>query len=435
MRDTAAKGVERVTLGNGAAPEKGAIGLFEPVEESHSASLGLWFPVGSRFEKPEEAGFSHFVEHMLFKGSSSRDAHDIAITIDRLGGYLNAFTEKDLVCVHCTVPSRGLGTAIEVLCDMAFDSVFQPEETEKERAVILSELASSQEDPEERAWDHFLERIWPGQGAARKIGGEPEDVRRARRDDLYAYYQKHFVPADLLASLSGRFDPDEATEAFSAAVPRGMRPSAAVGPEPLRFVGARECLRAEAEQSYLYRAWPLEPPLGEPEYRALSALSAAFGDSSSSRLFQELREKTGWCYSVYSGFSTTPSGGLFYVHAAASPKDIPALSAELDRQAALMAERGLSEDEAVAVASHLEGLDIVAADDTESRMKRLARQYLYSGTVDGYEESLELTRSTGKAEVDAMAARALSGPGALFVYGKVSRALAKVLGAGYDVER
>ncbi|MEI6873777.1 MAG: pitrilysin family protein, partial [Spirochaetota bacterium] len=181
----------------------GAALYAEQVPGARSFAVGFWFPIGSRHEAPRERGFVHFVEHLLFKGTRKRDAMDIARSIDRVGGYINAFTERDLLCVHCTVPASRWELAIEVLLDMCFASTFPMVEVDKERGVIVSEILASRDDPEETAHDLFLERIWPGDPMARPIAGTPEEVGVASRDDLWLYYQAHIKPESLLVTFAG----------------------------------------------------------------------------------------------------------------------------------------------------------------------------------------------------------------------------------------
>ncbi|MEN6365056.1 MAG: pitrilysin family protein, partial [Rectinema sp.] len=154
----------------------GPVFLAEPGRESPGFAAGLWFPRGSRHEAPHERGFSHFLEHMFFKGTARRDAFELSRVVERTGGYINAFTERDCVCIHCTVPAQDWRLALDVLADMAFGSTLPADEFERERDVILSEILQTEEDPEECSHDAFLERFWPGHPAALKIAGTADDM-------------------------------------------------------------------------------------------------------------------------------------------------------------------------------------------------------------------------------------------------------------------
>ena len=177
--------------------------ITEPVEGVKTASIGFWFRTGSRFESAETRGVTHFVEHMLFKGTKTRSPFDIAVSFDRIGGYINAFTERENMCVHCVVPSAHVETALEVMCDMTQNSVFASEELERERDVIISEIISSQDDPEEAALDAASEAIWPGHPVSASIAGSVEDVQKLTRDSLLNWYEKYVVSGSLVVCVSG----------------------------------------------------------------------------------------------------------------------------------------------------------------------------------------------------------------------------------------
>ena len=168
----------------------GALLLEEADREARSFALGFWFPLGSRHEALPERGFVHFVEHMVFKGSSRRSAQDFAREVDRVGGYLNAFTDRDTLCFYCIVPAPHWRLAADILVDLVFNAVFPDEEFERERTVIVSEILAAQDDPEEASHDAFVERIWPGNPLSRKIAGEVEDAEAATRDSLNAFYRR-----------------------------------------------------------------------------------------------------------------------------------------------------------------------------------------------------------------------------------------------------
>ncbi len=196
----------------------GAALAAETAEGTRSFAAGFWFPIGSRHEAPRERGFVHFVEHMAFKGTLRRNAAAISREIDRVGGYLNAFTDRDSICLHCQVPGPYWRLALDVLCDMALASTFRPEDFEREREVIVSEILSASDDPEECSHDRFLSSIWPGDPLSRKIAGEPEDIRRITRDALYAFYEAELSPRSLLVTTSGPISAAEVAEELSGLI-------------------------------------------------------------------------------------------------------------------------------------------------------------------------------------------------------------------------
>jgi len=415
---------------------RGAVLLAETAEGARSFAAGLWFSLGSRHEAPRERGFVHYVEHMVFKGTGRRGAQDIAREVDKVGGYLNAFTERDCLCFHCTVPAAHWRLALDVLVDLVLNATFPPEEFERERGVIVSEILASRDDPEESSHDGFLERVWPGDPLGRKIAGEPEDIERADRDGLYSFYRSHLRPERLVASASGPVPAPELADELSrllAALPQGGPPAAPLPEEAApRFEAICDFEPAPASQVYLYEALQLDPPFRRGDYYALSVLNGALGESMSSRLFQGLRERLGLCYSVYSAFSLERSEGLWMAQASSSARSFPrllsALDEELDRLAA-GGEGSLGGEEVAESVSRIEGSFELALDDTEYRMKRLARQHFFSGEILDEEETRAMILSVGKREVDAMAERLFAGRRrARFAYGRSSVGVYRALG-------
>jgi predicted Zn-dependent peptidase len=424
---------------------RGAALAAELAEGARSFAVGLWFPIGSRHEAPQERGFAHFVEHMVFKGSSRFSAAELSRRIERVGGYLNAFTDRDAICVHCQVPAARWKLALGLLVDMIFDSTFAKEDFLREREVIASEILSAMDDPEERAHDSFLEAVWPGDPLSRRIAGEPEDLRRITRDELYAFYGSEFRPSRLLVTAAGPVRPAEVAEELGRlleALPDrwgGEEAGAADGEgafsAPWRPVRAPAFSRvsayrgADTEQVHFFEAVQLDPPFGEKDYYALSAANGAIGDASSSRLFLSLREERGLCYSVYSAFAMTRTETLWMAAASASASVLPELASEMDAQLDALAEKGLGQDECADAVSRLSGSFDVALDDPDFRMRRIARQLLFSGQADTADEARAAMAALTPEDLDAACRRLLAGRvRARFAYGKLSRKAARLCG-------
>ncbi len=430
----------------------GAALAAETAEGARSFAAGFWFPIGSRHEAPRERGFVHFVEHMAFKGTSGRSAAAISREIDRVGGYLNAFTDRDSICIHCQVPASRWRLALDVLSDMAFNSVFKAEDFEREREVIVNEILSARDDPEERSHDEFLGSIWPSDPLARKIAGEPEDIRRITRDELYGFYRAEFSPRSLLVTASGPVPVADLAEelsrlAFASGADAGAVGGAREGGEPggaqracvaPRFSATRGFSRADMEQVHFYEAIQLDSPFSEEDYYALAAFNGALGEASSSRLFLSLREDKGLCYSVYSAFAMSRTECLWMASANVSEAQLPALSAEMDRLLDEAAEGGLTEEESADAVSRLVGSFDLALEDTDFRMRRIARQVLFSGgTGDadgaaGAQEPDEARASMARldqGDLNAVCSRLLEGrERARFAYGSLSRRTARASG-------
>ncbi|HOX33596.1 MAG TPA: pitrilysin family protein [Spirochaetales bacterium] len=411
----------------------GAALAAELAEGARSFAAGFWFPLGSRHEAPHERGFVHFVEHMVFKGTARRDAERISRDVDRVGGYLNAFTDRDSICLHCLVPAREWKLALDVLADMAFHSLFKDEDFEREREVIVNEILSGRDDPEECSHDELLDAIWPGDPLSRKIAGEPEDLARATREALHRFYRGRFRPAALLVTAAGPVTPEEVSRELSSrlAALEGLEALEAL-PEPAEatpsFRPVRAYRPAPMGQVNYFEAVQLDPPFDEADYYALAALNGAIGEASSSRLFLALRERQGLCYSVYSAFSMGRSECLWMAAANASPKDLPRLAEGMDRELDSLASGGLGEAEAKEAVSRLSGSLEISLDDADFRMRRLGRQVLFQGAALEPAEAASRIAAIGPGELAAMAGRLLGAPRARFAYGRRSASAAKALG-------
>jgi predicted Zn-dependent peptidase len=417
---------------------RGAALAAETAEGARSFAVGFWFPIGSRHEAPQERGFAHFVEHMVFKGSARRGAAELSRVIERVGGYLNAFTDRDSICVHCQVPAAEWRLALDLLVDMLFASAFREEDFQREREVIASEIMSARDDPEECSHDSFLAAIWPGDPLSRRIAGEPEDIRRITRDALREFYRAEFRPSNLLVAAAGPGRPADIAEDLARlldALPaEGVAAGSLLAPQSREvrtpaFSSASSYESADMEQVHFFEAVQLEPPFSEKDYYALSALNGAIGEASSSRLFLALREDKGLCYSVYSAFAMTKTECLWMAAANASSSGLPELAAETERQLDLLAEKGLGEEESADAVTRLVGSFDVALDDPDFRMRRLARQALFSGEADSADEARAAMAALSPADLDEACDRLLRGRArARFAYGNLSRRAAKASG-------
>ena len=194
--------------------DNGATLLLENVSSTDTVSLGFWLLAGSRDENNSEQGYSHFLEHMLFKGTEKRSAFQISKDIDRVGGILNAFTEKETCCYYCTIPSEHIQLAIDVLYDMLFHSIFPEEEIEKERSVIINEIQISMDSPEEKAYELYLKEMWGGHPLSRRITGSTRDVGNITKEKLKKFHNERYILSNLVISISGKFDINKVKETF-----------------------------------------------------------------------------------------------------------------------------------------------------------------------------------------------------------------------------
>ena len=380
----------------------GALLLAEPVDRTDTLCIGFWFLHGSRDEADGQHGFSHFLEHMLFKGTRARSAFQIAQEIDRVGGMINAFTEKETTCLYVILPREHVRLAFAVLSDMAADSLLDPGEMEKEKEVIVNEIGSVDDSPEEKGHEQFLRRMWGEHPLSRKITGEASEVEAIDRGALAAFYASRFTTSTLVVAAAGNFDLDE-VRALAAEVlaGRGGAPPATGTPRgrPDRrpdssFVDDR----FNQVQLYAGISYPLDRDIDH--YYTSLVFSTAFGESMSSRLFQRLREEQALCYTVYSFRTFYSDVGQWTVYANATTAQTGKLLAALDAELARLVREPLDEREIDDARSHLVGSMIVSREDMEPRMKRLVRQHAMIDRVLEFDESVRMIRSVGVADVE-----------------------------------
>jgi predicted Zn-dependent peptidase len=396
----------------------GASLLLEPVDRTDTLCIGFWFLHGSRDETPGERGYSHFLEHMLFKGTAHRSALQIAQEIDRVGGIINAFTEKETTCLYAIIPKEHLRLAFDILTDMTVNSVYDAAEMEKEKTVIVNEIRSVDDSPEEKGHDRYLREMWGEHPLSRKITGEVEEVQSITRDDLLRFARERLVPANTVIAVAGNFDPDEVRTLAAAVFPGG--PAGTQPPPRVPPVWSRKIAvvpdRFNQAQIYAGTCYPLDHEISH--YYTSLVFSTAFGESMSCRLFQKLREEQGLCYTVYSFRSFYSDTGMWTIYANCTPAQVGEFLAALDRELSRLLAEPLSTAEIEDAKSHLVGSMILSREDMETRMKRLVRQQMMMGRVLSFEESVASVRAVTNAAAEQYARQCLRGESfSLLAYG------------------
>ena len=411
--------------------------IAEPIEAVRTAAIGFWFSCGSRYEQKGRRGISHFAEHMLFKGTKSRSAFDIASAFDRMGGYANAFTEREQVCLYCVIPSFYAEDALDILCDMAEHSVFSSEETERERTVIESEIEASADDPEDAALDAVSKILWPGDPLSFPIAGTVKDVRKLTADSVRSWYADFFQKGELTVCVAGNVKP----EALCSRLKKlGQHAASALRQIPAKTAQKRKngvhFLSADFQQEQFFVLYPLRFPFTLKDYYCWSVLNALIGDTMSSRLFQALRERSGYCYTVYSFFSLYADCGYWCAYACAPKKNAAKILASVRAELQLLADRGFGDDEIRAAKEHVCGEEIINAEDTEHRMKRLARCAFYGFVQTPFDESLKAIRSlTGDELESALQTLLASHEKIVVTYGpELSSSVQKKIKSLYDAD-
>ncbi|MET1051979.1 MAG: pitrilysin family protein [Mycetocola sp.] len=413
--------------------------LSEHVPGSRSATLGYWVAVGSRDELPAEPasdgqparesgyGSTHFLEHLLFKGTQSRTALDIAIAFDSVGGEHNALTAKEHTCYYAKVRDRDLGMAVDVIADMLTGSLLDPDEFETERGVILEELAMAEDDPADVASQKLFEAVLGDHALGRPIGGTPDVIREASRDAVFAHYQRNYRPQDLVITAAGAVDHDalvaDVTTALTAA---GWDLAATARPVERRVLDESVVTR-RSHLSVVTR--PIEqvhvligfPGLAAADDRRLTmgVLNSILGGGMSSRLFQEIREKRGLAYSVYSFAASYSDAGVFGLYGACSPAKARQVADLMFSELQRLATDGVTADELARANGQLSGASALALEDSDTRMSRLGRAEITLGEFLDLDESLKRLALITADEVQALAADLVSRPLSLAAVGAV----------------
>ena len=370
--------------------------LSENVPGARSATIGYWVAVGSRDEQPHTFGSTHFLEHLLFKGTTTRSALDIAVSFDEVGGEHNAMTAKEYTCYYAKVQDRDLPMAVDVIADMLTSSVLDAEEFETERGVILEELAMADDDPADVTSERFFEAVLGEHPLGRPIGGSPETIQAVSRDAVWDHYRANYRAQDLVITVAGAVDHDALVAGVIAALDRAdWDLSVEASPVERRNAAAGHVERGSA-LTVVQR--PIEQAnvlLGVPGLAAtddrratLTVLNSIFGGGMSSRLFQEVREKRGLAYSVYSFSPSYSDAGLFGLYAGCSPSKVTQVAELMLSEFARLAEGGVSAEEMRRAQGQLSGASALALEDSDTRMSRLGRSEITLGEFVDLDESL-----------------------------------------------
>lgn len=399
--------------------------LTEAMPGQRSASIGFWVGVGSRDEADGEHGSTHFLEHLLFKGTARRSALDIAAAFDEVGGESNAATAKENTCYYARVLDSDLPMAIDVIADMVTSAVIDPDELEQERHVILEEIAMDSDDPSDVAHEKFVEAVLGSHPLGRPIGGTPEAIKAISRESVVEHYRRYYRPEELVVTAAGGLDHDVVCQLVSQALERaGWALTEEAVPVPRRTpeqaeltdAGGVHVIRRAVEQANILVGCPALTATDDRRF-VMSVLNAVLGGGMSSRLFQEIREKRGLAYSTYSFSASYADAGYFAMYAGCSPSKtgqvIGLLGAELER----LATGGVSEEELRRAVGQLSGGMVLSLEDSGSRMSRLGRAELVSGEFLGLDLTLQRVRAVTPEQVQSLAQQLAAAPRTITVVG------------------
>jgi predicted Zn-dependent peptidase len=346
--------------------------ISEEMPYVRSASLGIWADVGSSAERPERRGISHLVEHMLFKGTQRRSARQIAEEMDGVGGNLNAFTDKETTCYYAKVIDHHVPLAVDVLTDMFLNSVFDPAELAKEQKVVLEEIRMYDDSPDEMIHDLFTRTMWTGSNLGEPTIGYAETVSALTRDDLHEHLRTRYAPNAIVVAAAGNVNHDALVALFEKAFERYEGTAQLPIPEEPLLTPATFMKQKDTEQAYIVLGTSGLAQSDERRY-VLSVMDTILGGGMSSRLFQEVREKRGLAYNVYSFQQGYRGSGLFAVSAGTSPSSVQECIDVIVEQLQLLAERGVTDAELTLAKEHIKGNLTLSLESTSSRMIRLGR--------------------------------------------------------------
>lgn len=387
-----------------------------------SASFGVWVGVGSRDESPTLHGASHFLEHLLFKGTGERSALDISIALDAVGGEFNAFTAKEYTCFHARVLDEDLPLAVDVIGDMITSSTLHPEDVEAERDVILDEIAMHDDDPDDVVHNLFAGQAWGDAPLGRPIAGTVESIGSLTRAQIRRFYQRHYTPANVVVAAAGNVDHAALVRQVKKAFARNGWLSGTAAPIPPRH-GSRK--RVTPGSAFAARPFEqvnvvlgMEGLVRDDERRfALGVLNTALGGGTSSRLFQEVREHRGLAYSVFSFATHHADSGLVGVSVGCLPSKLDEVLDVVRAELAKVAASGITAEELARGKGMLRGGLVLGLEDSGSRMSRIGKAELVHDELLSIDEVIARIDAVTLEEVREVAALVLTRPEILAVVG------------------
>lgn len=417
--------------------------LTEQMPSARSASIGFWVGVGSRDEQAEHGdapgslGSTHFLEHLLFKGTPTRDAYQIATSFDRIGAEHNALTAKEYTCYYAKVRDADLDGAVEVLADMVANSTLDGGEFEIERGVILEELAMAADDLADVANERFFEAVLGEHPLGRPIGGLPETIRSASRNDVDLHYRDQYDPSTLVVTAAGAVDHDclveQVVQALNASTEERWHTDRIASPAR-RTQGTgdapRAARRADAPRLQLTNRPSEQVHLligsegfrfNDPRRFAFGVMNAVLGGGMSSRLFQEIREKRGLAYTAYSFGASYSDAGLFGMYAGSAPEKAAEVIELSEAELRKVADAGITEEEHERALGQIAGSSALALEDSDTRMGRLARAELGTGELFDLDVSLERFAAVTADDIREVAATLAERPQTVVAVGDTDR--------------
>ena len=388
--------------------------VTEEERSVRSAAFGIWVNVGSRDESISTAGASHFLEHLLFKGTTRRNALEISATIEAVGGEMNAFTSKEYTCFYARVIDTDLPMAIDVVSDLITSSIVSALDVDAERKVVLEEIAMRDDDPSDLVHDLYAETYYGDTQLGRPILGTIKSISDMTRSSVFNYYKKKYLPQDLVVAVAGNIKHKRVVAMVEEALSRDnfldvkgspqIRPNTPVKTKPMQSVGL---LTRKTEQAHMF--YGMEGVARSDERRfAMGVLASALGGGMSSRLFQEIREKRGLAYSVYAYAQQFAGSGQIGFYAGCNPTKAIEVVEIIREVLADVAENGMSHEEIERAKGAVRGSLVLSQEDSGSRMSRIGKNEIVYGQVMGFDDILKAISRVNPTDVREIASEFLT---------------------------
>jgi predicted Zn-dependent peptidase len=378
--------------------------VTESLPGLRSVTLGAWVGSGARDERDAEWGASHFLEHLLFKGTEDRSAREIAEAIESVGGEMNAFTTHEQTVFYVRVPDVQLEPAFDVLADVLWSPAFRADDVESERRVILEEIGMRDDTPDELVHDMFAAALFPDHPLGREVLGTETSITEMARDDIAAYHRAHYQPSNVVLAVAGNLDHDHILELVGARFPDvdGARPerisASTPVPDPVSV------LQRDTEQTHVVRGMRALPAL-DPDRYALTIVNQVLGGGMASRLFQEIRETRGLAYSVFSYQASFYDTGFLAIYAGTASESVDETLALIDTELDRLVHDGLTAAEIAAAKGHLVGSLAMSLETSASRMRRLGRSELVEGEIPSLEDLVARVEAVTERDIDRVIER------------------------------
>ncbi len=375
--------------------------VTERMDHVRSVAVGVWVETGSRHEPPSRGGMSHLIEHLVFKGTATRSAEAIARTMDSVGGQMDAFTTKEHTCFYVQVLDEHLPLAVELLTDILLHPVFNAEELEREKSVVLQEIKMVEDTPDDLIHDLFAAQVWAGHPLGQPILGTREAVSAYARETVLSHFTEEYVPPRIMIAVAGNVTHDRVVGLFGGHVDGFARAPLARSPSPPVSRPGVNIVGKTLEQVHLVMGFP-GLPHAAPERYALFVLNDVIGGSMSSRLFQEVRERQGLVYSIHSSVQAYSDTGTLYIYAATDAPNFSKMLKSTLKEIRDLRKQGVTAEELGRAKDHLKGSLMLSLESTSSRMNRLAKHEMHHGAFLTMDQMLAAIDAVRREEVQAL---------------------------------